>query len=44
LDIMKNLFAERVIKRWGRLPREAAESPSLEVFNRPGVMALRDMV
>ena len=32
LGIMKNFLTERAVKHWNRLPREALESPSLEVF------------
>ena len=44
LDIRKNFFTERVVKHWNRLPREAGEPPSLEVFQRRGDVALRDVV
>ncbi|KFO84763.1 hypothetical protein N320_12500, partial [Buceros rhinoceros silvestris] len=44
LDIRKNFLTQRVIKHWNRLPREAVESQSLEVFKRCVDMALGDMV
>jgi len=32
LKMRKNFFPLRVIEPWPRLPREAVESPSLEIF------------
>jgi len=32
LDMGKNFFTLRVTEPWHRLPREAVESPSLEIF------------
>ena len=32
LNMGKNFFPVRVTEQWHRLPREAVESPSLEIF------------
>lgn len=43
LDIRKNIFTEGV-KYWNRLPMEAVETPSLQVFERRVEVQLSDMV
>ena len=43
MDIQKNVFTERVLRHWTRLPREVMESPSLEGFIKRVDMALQDM-
>ncbi|KFO79077.1 hypothetical protein N303_04568, partial [Cuculus canorus] len=32
LDIRKKFFTMSVVRHWHRLPREAVDAPSLEVF------------
>jgi len=32
LNMRKNIFTLRVMQHWNRLPREAVEFPSLEIF------------
>ena len=44
LNIRKDFFSERVAMHWHRLHREVVESPSLEMFKKLVVMALRDVV
>ena len=43
LDIRKN-FSDKVLRHWNGLPKEVAESPSLEVFRKRGDVALRNNV
>ena len=44
MGIRRNVFTEGAVKHWNRLPREVAESPSLEVFKKHVDMVLRDTV
>ncbi|KFW07821.1 hypothetical protein N326_12876, partial [Eurypyga helias] len=44
LDIRKTFFMERVVKHWNRLPREAVDAPSLEVFKARLDEALSNLV
>ncbi|KFW06636.1 hypothetical protein N326_12084, partial [Eurypyga helias] len=44
LDIRKTFFLERVVKHWNRLPREAVDAPSLEVFEARLDEALSNLV
>jgi len=43
LDSRTNVFTERVIDHWNRLPEGVVESPSLQVFKRQVAVALRDV-
>ncbi|KFR00457.1 hypothetical protein N306_00167, partial [Opisthocomus hoazin] len=44
LDIRKKFFTMRVVKHWYRLPREAVDAPSLEVFKARLDEALSSLV
>ncbi|KFQ48941.1 hypothetical protein N334_01095, partial [Pelecanus crispus] len=44
LDIRKKFFSMRVVRHWNRLPREAVDAPSLEVFKARLDGALSNLV
>ncbi|KFR12520.1 hypothetical protein N306_04600, partial [Opisthocomus hoazin] len=44
LDIRKKFFTMMVVKHWNRLPREAVDAPSLEVFKARLDGALSNLV
>jgi len=44
VDIRKNVFTMRVVKYWHRLPREAVDAPSLEIFKARLDGALRHLI
>ncbi|KFP50174.1 hypothetical protein N323_12460, partial [Cathartes aura] len=44
LDIRKKFFTMRVMRHWNRLPREAVDAPSLEVFKARLDGALSNLV
>ncbi|KFW79661.1 hypothetical protein N305_11202, partial [Manacus vitellinus] len=43
-DIRKKFFTVRVVRHWHRLPREAVDAPSLEVFKARLDGALSNLV
>ncbi|KFZ68930.1 hypothetical protein N338_12608, partial [Podiceps cristatus] len=44
LDLRKKFFTMRVVRHWHRLPREAVDAPSLEVFKARLDEALSNLV
>ena len=44
LDIRLKFFAQRVVKQWNRLPKEAVDAPSLEAFKARLDVALGNLV
>ncbi|KFM04906.1 hypothetical protein AS27_09897, partial [Aptenodytes forsteri] len=44
LDVRKKFFTMKVVRHWTRLPREAVDAPSLEVFKARLDGALSNLV
>ncbi|KFM10982.1 hypothetical protein AS27_11597, partial [Aptenodytes forsteri] len=44
LDIRKTFFTLRVVRHWNRLPTEAVDDPSLEVFKTRLDRALSNLI
>ncbi|KFO58246.1 hypothetical protein N302_10440, partial [Corvus brachyrhynchos] len=44
LDMRKKFFTVSVVRHWNKLPREAVDSPSLEVFKARLDGALSNLV
>ncbi|KFQ93807.1 hypothetical protein Y956_10713, partial [Nipponia nippon] len=44
LDTRKKFFTMRAVRHWNRLPREAVDAPSLEVFKARLDGALNSLV
>ncbi|KFV84834.1 hypothetical protein N308_11165, partial [Struthio camelus australis] len=44
LNVRKNFFTVRVVEHWHKLPREAVEPPSLEIFKTQLAMALGNLL
>ncbi|KFR00947.1 hypothetical protein Y956_13861, partial [Nipponia nippon] len=44
LDIRKKFFTTRVVRHWNKLPREAVDAPSLEVFKARLDAALSNLI
>ena len=44
MDFRRNFFLKRVVRYWSRLPRDAMQSLSQEVYQKSVDVALRDEV